>query len=251
MSQIKEEYILVPKASLSARNAVSETSSAAVVAAPEAKEAKEKASSAYTQAKLGSMMFSSSKDPDAMCETTLTAVYGDYIPSAAFLDYKINLYTDLCLEWPNFKQVFEQYRVKKIEAITWTGELVDRFQNSTSAANCNGMAIASSFTRQPLTAAVTFVDLCDMPAMKLLEYGTTRNAFKQTFKPDGCFTADTGSSPTSFIHQKGWMETNNANQHIWATFAQNSEQAAINGTTKLVHIYRFYVEFRRRRYQAA
>ncbi len=189
--------------------------------------------------------------PDAPFTTTLTAVYTDSVPSTAYLDYKINLYTDLCLEWPNFKQVFEQYRVTKLEALTWTGQLTNRYQNATTASSCNGMAIASSFTRQPTAAAVTFVDICDMPAFQLLEYGTTKNAFKQKLKVDGCFTVDTGSSPTSYIHQRGWMETNNAGQHIWGTFVQNTDIASITSIVSLTHIYRFTVEFRRRRFQAA
>lgn len=257
-----DNYILVPRSSVSARTSESETqirvtpqvttvapAAAQSTSSVDSKAVSSKPPSSTLSAKVLALMAKPLSGNNGPCATSLTAVYQDFIPSGGYVDYFINLYVDLCSEFANFKQVFEQYRVSRIDATTWTGELTNRFQNSTSAANCNGLAIASGFSRQPVTAAVTFTNLCDMNNTKLLEYGTTKNAHKQHLKTDGCFTLDTASSPSNYVHQSGWLETNNADKHIWGTFLQNSNMAAISGTTALWHIFRFQVEFRRRRFQ--
>ncbi len=247
-SKYGEEFILVPRASVSAPTSVPETRSAAVVAAQSTSAVS--SSSVTTSPTRSTLSMALSKVPltgDHALTTTLNAYYEDAVPSAAALDYKFNLYCDLPAEFASFKALYEQYKCLSIRLETWTGGITTM---NNVLGNTNAGPLVENVSRSPYVTAPTMQQLLDQPGAHFLDYGFHGNHFITTYKPQGCYVPDTGSSPDNFVHSSGWQETANVAKHIWGCWLQQSSATNPISTASGKYIIRrmtFVVAFRRRR----
>jgi hypothetical protein len=259
MQKFSEEFILVPRASVSARASEPETRSAAVVAASTSSfttapavvttsTAETKVQQVRTSLPLGRSFLS--KLPlkgDHAVTTTICAYYEDAVISSVALDYKTNLYCDLAAEFASFAALFEQYKCTSIRLETWTGNICP--MNNTIG-NLVAGPLVEMVTPSPYLTAPTLQRILDAPNAHFLDFGYSRNHFVYTYKPHGCYVPDTGASPDNFIHSGGWQETSCVAKHIWGCWLQQSSATVPLTTASGHYIPRrltFTVQFRRRR----
>jgi hypothetical protein len=150
-----------------------------------------------------------------------------------------------CAEFASYTTLYEQYRVKRITARLWTGEI--NFARAVSGTSvCTGTPLAAVWARTPLPAVLTFDKIIDMSEHKMLDYGSARSLHPLTLVPKGCY-ADVGTS--DYENLLDWQSTSKAASHVWGTFCFSSlTQICTAGGVPYGVTYLFDVEFRRRRY---
>jgi hypothetical protein len=187
------------------------------------------------------------KGGDALIRARLgMSVSGTWVTTAATSTQYAGLMTpNGCTEFASYKTLYEQYRVKRIVARLWTGDV--NFARSVSGTSvCTGVPIATVWARTPLPSVVTFDSIVDMSGHQVLDYGTDRNLHAVSYSPKGCY-ADVGS--TDYENLMDWQSTLKAGSHVWGTYCfASSGQVSTAGGIPYSVTYLFDVEFRRRRY---
>jgi hypothetical protein len=149
-----------------------------------------------------------------------------------------------CTEYAEYTKLYEQYLVKRIDAQLWTGGVnAARSVSGTSVAT--GEPLIAAWSNGPLNAVPTYQQLADMQDSKLIDYlHKAVHHFKHF--PKTCYI-DVGGD--TFENSVGWQSTSSAVDHAWGTFvwSTNSQAVTASGLTFTV-LYKFEVEFRRRRF---
>jgi hypothetical protein len=149
-----------------------------------------------------------------------------------------------CTEFASFSQLYEQYKVARIDAELWTGEV----QNARSVSGTSvptGTPLVVAWANGPLAVSPSFQQLADFQDSKLIDYlHKCVHHFKHF--PKGCYV-DVGSSV--YDNALGWQSTTGASSHVWGTFnwATHNQAVTASGIPYMVY-FKFDVEFRRRRY---
>jgi hypothetical protein len=149
-----------------------------------------------------------------------------------------------CGEFADFAKNYEQYSVKRIDAQFWSGGInAARSVSGTSVAT--GEPLIVCWANGPLATSPSYQQLADMQDSKLIDYlHKSVHSFKHY--PKGCYI-DIGSD--TYDNSVGWQSTLSAVDHSWGTFcwSTNTQAVTASGLTYTV-IYKFNVEFRRRRF---
>jgi hypothetical protein len=149
-----------------------------------------------------------------------------------------------CTEFSVYAQVYEQYSVKRIDAQIWTGEVnAARSVSGTSVAT--GTPLVAVWANGPQSTTFSFNQLVDSTDSKVLDY-LHKSLHHIKHYPKGCYM-DIGSS--TYDNSMGWQSTMLAASHSWGTFqwATLNQAVTASGIPYAV-VYKFDVEFRRRRY---
>jgi hypothetical protein len=152
-----------------------------------------------------------------------------------------------CSEFTEYKKLYEQYRVQRIVAEFWTGDIsMPRAVSGTSV--CTGVPVLCAWANIPVPIAPSFALLSDMNGARMIDYTMKKSLHILKHVPHGCYI-DVGSS--TYENSVGWQSTSVASDHVWGTFlfSSNGQIVTAGGLTYTI-IYKFDVEFRRRRYTA-
>jgi hypothetical protein len=151
-----------------------------------------------------------------------------------------------CNEFAEYTKCYEQYLVKRIDAHLWSGGVnAARSVSGTSVAT--GEPLLAAWSNGPLAAVPTYNQIADMQDSKLVDY-LHKSVHHFKHYPKNCYV-DVGSD--TFQNSVGWQSTSSATDHAWGTFCWSTGSGAqavtASGLTYTI-VYKFDVEFRRRRY---
>lgn len=260
--QYQDTYVLVPRSSVSAPTKESKIQEAPqlvgtlpkIMTTSTSSSSSSTAGSATSNAKLESALSRISQTRNKGSGTSdafttrlcLVPAPGTWVNTASTATvYSTWASTVGCAEFADFASLFEQYRVVKITAQLWTGEINGaRAVSGTSVST--GTQLLHCWFNSPIATSPTFDQLSDAKGAKYVDYLVAKNLHPLMHRPKGCYV-DVGGG--SYENSVGWQSTSKASNHVWGTyaFASRSQSVTASGIPFVVPLV-FEVEFRKRRF---
>lgn len=186
------------------------------------------------------MGLSSISNPFVKGKDTITAVLTlseqFTVASAAPLSSSLSLSVNGCAEFATFQQLFDEFRVDKIE---WMMDLA----SACSVTNIYGARPTQAFTFTNYTAPTSWQAATDNSSFNLLDPCPGHFVFKHMIKPVPMINV--GISP--FTTVRGWQQTT-ASSNWRNGIVGYHVRDACSATFQVPYFIRFYVSFRGRRY---